>query len=149
MAAIGAIGALVTALGFGIGGGAWGWVVLAAFVITAVSGLAISIDMLALVSAVLLNVWFLISVSAAAAIPSRIDPQPWNQTLSWLIGSAAAIVPTSLFADPGQVRSDLTPGGDPYGPSSGQAEQTDHRVRPDPSRRDRGFGRHRFRTFSA
>ena len=96
MAAIGIIGAPLTVLGFGIGGDAWGWVVLATFVITAASGLAISIDLFALVGAVLLNVWFLICLSAAVALPSRVDAQPWNQTLAWLIGSAVAIALMSL-----------------------------------------------------
>jgi hypothetical protein len=41
MAVMAAAGALLTALGFGIGGGAWGWVVLAAFVATLPGGLAV------------------------------------------------------------------------------------------------------------
>jgi hypothetical protein len=96
MVAIGAIRRFLTALGFGIGGGAWGWVVLATFVITAASGLTISIDLLALVGGVLLNVWFLVTLSSAAGIPSRFDPQPWNQMLAWLIGSAVAIALMSI-----------------------------------------------------
>ena len=96
MAAMGAVGALLTALGFGIGGGAWGWVVLAIFVITAASGLIINIDVLALVAGILLNAWFLVTLSSAAGIPSQVDPQPWNQMLAWLIGSAVAIALMSI-----------------------------------------------------
>ena len=96
MAAVGAVGALVTALGFGIGGGAWGWVVLATFVITAASGLLINIDLLTLLAGILLNVWFLVTLSIAVGLPSRVDPQPWNQALAWLIGSAFAVALMSI-----------------------------------------------------
>ena len=41
MAAMAGAGALLTALGFGIGGGPWGFVVLAAFVATLLAGLAV------------------------------------------------------------------------------------------------------------
>ena len=41
MALFGVLGALLTALGFGVGGGAWGLVVLATFVVTLVGGLAL------------------------------------------------------------------------------------------------------------
>ena len=41
MAVMAVAGALLTALAFGIGGGAWGWVVLAAFVVTLLGGLAV------------------------------------------------------------------------------------------------------------
>ena len=40
MAWVGIAGALLTALGFAIGGGPWGWVALAAFVVTLATGLA-------------------------------------------------------------------------------------------------------------
>ena len=48
MAVVGLIGGLVTALGYGIGGDAWGWAVLATFVVTVLAGLAINIDLYAL-----------------------------------------------------------------------------------------------------
>jgi hypothetical protein len=90
-AVVGLIGALLTALGFGIGGGAWGFVVLAVFVITVLSGLVINVDLHALVAGILLNVWFLITLSAAAGLPARASAHPWNQALAWLIGAAIAI----------------------------------------------------------
>jgi hypothetical protein len=91
MAAVGLIGALLTALGFGIGAGAWGWVVLAVFGVAVVSGLVINLDVHALVAGILLSVWFLITVSAAAGLPARASAHPWNQALAWLIGAAVAI----------------------------------------------------------
>jgi hypothetical protein len=97
MAVVGLVGALVTALGFGIGGDAWGWAVLAAFVVTVVAGLAINFDLYAFVAAVLLNVWLLITLSAAAGLPARVSAHPWQQALAWLIGSAIWIAFTFLL----------------------------------------------------
>ncbi|WP_329361722.1 hypothetical protein OG896_01860 [Streptomyces sp. NBC_00669] len=48
------IGAGVTALGFGIGADAWGWLVLAAFAVTLVSGLAVAFGVRRFVTALLL-----------------------------------------------------------------------------------------------
>jgi hypothetical protein len=91
MAVVGLIGTLVTALGFGIGGDAWGFVVLAVFAITVLSGLVVNVDLHALVAGVLLNVWFLITLSAAAGLPARVTTHPWNQALAWLIGAAVSM----------------------------------------------------------
>ena len=55
-------GALLTALGFGIGPDAWGWVVLAAFVATLLGGLAVKYGLHRFVVAYLLNVWFIIAL---------------------------------------------------------------------------------------
>jgi len=90
-AAVGLIGALLTVAGYALGGEAWGFVVLAVFVITVLSGLAINIDLYALVAGTLLNVWFLITLSAAAGQPAGVSTHPWNQALAWLIGAATAI----------------------------------------------------------
>ena len=90
-AVVGLVGTLLTALGFGIGGGAWGFAVLAVFVVTALSGLIINVDLHALVAGILLNVWFVITLSAAAGLPARVSTHPWNQALAWLIGAAVAI----------------------------------------------------------
>ena len=94
---VGLIGALVTALGYGIGGDAWGWAVLATFVVTVLAGLAIDIDLYAFVAAVLLNVWLLITLSAATGLPAGVSPDPWQQALAWLIGSAIWIAFTFLL----------------------------------------------------
>jgi hypothetical protein len=59
------IGAALTALGFGIGGGAWGWLVLAAFAVTLLAGLAVMFGVHRFVTALLLNIWFIIALGAA------------------------------------------------------------------------------------
>jgi hypothetical protein len=97
MAAVGLIGTLLTALGFGIGGDAWGFVVLATVVVTVVAGLAINFGIEALVAGILLNVWFLICLSAVAGLPAHATPHPWNQALAWLIGLAISIALTLLL----------------------------------------------------
>jgi len=70
MALFAVSGALLTALGFGIGGDAWGWVVLAVFVVTLVAGLAVKYGLHRFVSALLLNIWFAIALSVQAGRPS-------------------------------------------------------------------------------
>jgi hypothetical protein len=90
-AVVGLIGTLLTALGYALGGEAWGLVVLAVFVATALSGLVVNVDVYALVAGGLLNVWFVITLSAAAGQPAGISTHPWNQALAWLIGAALAI----------------------------------------------------------
>jgi len=97
MAVVGLVGTLVTALGFGIGGDAWGWAVLATFVVTVVAGLAVNFDLSAFVAGTLLNVWLLITLSAAAGLPARVSVDPWQQALAWLIGSAIWIAFTFLL----------------------------------------------------
>jgi hypothetical protein len=70
MAVVGLVGTLVTALGFGIGGDAWGWAVLATFVVTVVAGLAVNFDLSAFVAGTLLNVWLLITLRSGSLSPS-------------------------------------------------------------------------------
>ncbi len=91
MAVIGIAGALFTALGFWIGGEAWGYAVLVIFVATVVAGLAIKFGLQAFTGATLLNVWVLIALSAAAGLPTTVNPYLWNQALAWLVGSAIAV----------------------------------------------------------
>lgn len=55
MAVFAVIGALLTLLGFGIGGGGWGLIVLAAFAVTLVCGLAVKFGVHRFVAAILLN----------------------------------------------------------------------------------------------
>jgi Fusaric acid resistance protein-like len=91
-------GALLTALGFGIGGGAWGWVVLAAFVATLLGGLAVKYGVHRFVAAYLLNVWFIIALGLPGIFSSgRIHAHPWEQALAWLAGSAVWIVVTFIM----------------------------------------------------
>ena len=68
LAVVAAAGALLTALGFGIGGGAWGFVVLAAFVATLLGGLAVTYGLHRFVAAYLLNIWFVIALGLPTLI---------------------------------------------------------------------------------
>ena len=104
-AVVGLAGALLTALGFAVGGDAWGFVVLAVFVVTALSGLVVNVDLHALVAGILLNAWFLITLSSAAGSPAGVSTHPWNQALAWLIGAAIAIaLMTALWLIGGRSR---------------------------------------------
>ena len=100
------IGALLTALAFGIGGGAWGWVVLAAFGVTLLAGLAVKYGVHRFVAAYLLNVWFIVALSLPTLISFNlpglyrsglIHAQSWKQALAWLIGSALWLAYASIL----------------------------------------------------
>ena len=97
LAVVSVIGGLLTALGFGIGGDPWGWVVLATFVVTVVSGLVINFDLQAFVAGILLNAWFLICLATVTGLPAAVTPHPWNQALAWLIGAGIWIVFTFVL----------------------------------------------------
>ena len=89
MAWVGIVGGLLTALGFAVGGGPWGWVVLAAFAVTLVSGIALKFGVHRFTSGLMLNAWFLIAISVPAGEhlnPSRSDW--WGQAIAWLGGAA-------------------------------------------------------------
>jgi hypothetical protein len=89
MVGVGVIGALLTALGFAIGGGPWGWVLLAAFAVTLISGLSLKFGAHRFTAAVLLNVWFLIALSVPAGEHLDLSRSGWwEQALAWLVGSA-------------------------------------------------------------
>src|SRR5262249_26995095 len=82
MAGFAVLGAVLTVLGFGIGDGTWGWVVLAAFVVTLAAGLAVKYGMHRSFGAVLLNVWFLIAIAvppgyALDHVPTTPGRRPW------------------------------------------------------------------------
>ncbi len=106
MAVMAVAGALLTALGFGIGAGAWGWVVLAAFVVTLLGGLAVKYGVHRFVAAYLLNVWFIIALGLPTLISfdlpglyrsGLIHAQSWKQALAWLAGSALWIAYTFIM----------------------------------------------------
>jgi fusaric acid resistance family protein len=97
MAVMAGAGGLLTALAFGIGAGPWGWVVLAAFAVTLLSGLAVRYGAHRFVAAYLLNAWFIIALSLPTLLSFHapglyssdlIHAQSWKQALAWLIGSA-------------------------------------------------------------
>ncbi|MEU8927395.1 FUSC family protein [Kitasatospora sp. NPDC048545] len=92
------IGAGVTALGFGIGADAWGWLILAAFAITLVAGLAATFGVRRFVTALLLNLWFIVTLGVASSLHhyTRITSYTWAQTLAWTGGAALWIAVTFI-----------------------------------------------------
>jgi hypothetical protein len=92
MAVMGVGGALLTALGFWLGAGPWGWVVLAAFAVTLLASLAVKYGAHWFGAALLLNIWFLIVLPLPALYTAdHVHTSPWPQALAWLIGSALMI----------------------------------------------------------
>ena len=93
-----AIGAGLTALAFGIGGDAWGWLVLAAFAVTLVAGLAVMFGAHRFVAAYLLNVWLIIALGVAFSFHhhARITSYTWAQVLAWAGGAALWIAVTFI-----------------------------------------------------
>jgi hypothetical protein len=89
-AAFALTGAGVTALGFGIGGDAWGWLVLAAFAVTLAAGLAVTFGVHRFVTALLLNVWFIVTLGVAFSLHhhAHITSYTWAQVAAWAGGSA-------------------------------------------------------------
>jgi hypothetical protein len=94
----GAIGAGLTALAFGIGGDAWGWLVLATFAVTLVAGLAATFGVHRFVAALLLNIWFIIALVVAFDFHhhTHITQYTWAQTVAWAGGSVLWIVVTFI-----------------------------------------------------
>jgi hypothetical protein len=89
------IGAGLTALGFGIGGDAWGWLVLAAFTVTLVAGLAVMFGVHRFVAGLLLNIWFIIVLGLAFGFHhAHITSYTWAQVLAWTGGAALWIAVT-------------------------------------------------------
>ena len=83
-------GAGLTALGFGIGGDAWGWLALAAFAVTLIAGLAAAFGVRRFVTALLLNLWFIVTLGVAFSLhhQTRITSYTWAQVAAWAGGSA-------------------------------------------------------------
>ena len=98
LAGFGLIGAGLTALAFGIGGSGWGWLVLAAFGVTLVAGLAVMFGVHTFVAAVLLNVWFIAALALAFSLHqhTRITNHTWAQVAAWAGGSALWIAVTFI-----------------------------------------------------
>jgi len=89
-------GAGLTALGFGIGGDAWGWLALAAFAVTLAAGLAAAFGVRRFVTALLLNLWFIVTLGVAFSFHHhvRITSYTWAQGLAWAGGAALWIAVT-------------------------------------------------------
>jgi len=92
------IGAGVTALGFGIGGDAWGWLVLAAFAVTLAAGLAAMFGVHRFVAAMLLNLWFIVTLGLAFSFHhhAHVTSYTWAQVLAWTGGAALWIAVTFI-----------------------------------------------------
>jgi hypothetical protein len=98
MAVFGLTGAAVTALAFGIGGDAWGWLVLATFAVILVAGLAMAFGAHRYVEGLLLSTWFIIALgSASSAHHAHISSHTWAQVLAWAGGSALWIALTFVL----------------------------------------------------
>jgi hypothetical protein len=98
VAIFGLIGAALTALGFGIGGDAWGWLVLAAGAVTLVAGLAAAAGVHRFVAGFLLNIWFIVTLALASSFhhSAHITSYTWAQVLAWAGGVALWIAVTFI-----------------------------------------------------
>jgi len=98
------VGTALTALGFGIGADAWGWLVLAAFAVTLLAGLAVMFGVHRFVTALLLNIWFIVALGAAFSWHQfnlthryvQITSYTWAQVLAWAGGAALWIAVTFI-----------------------------------------------------
>ncbi len=89
LAVFGLVGAAVTALGFGIATSGWGWLVLAVFVVTLVSGLAVKFGLHRFLVAMLLNTWFVVAlVLGSDQHSAHVTVHTWAQALAWVGGTA-------------------------------------------------------------
>jgi hypothetical protein len=102
LAVFGLIGAGVTAVGFGIGGDAWGWLALAAFVVTLMAGLAFMFGAHRFVAAFFLNIQFIIALAIANGFHEHPHPithitnYTWAQVAAWAGGVAVWILVTFI-----------------------------------------------------
>jgi uncharacterized membrane protein YccC len=92
------IGAVVTAFAFALGGLGWGWLVLAAFAVTMVAGLAVRFGVHRFVAAVLLNLWFIIALGLGVTLHAHthITSHTWAQVVAWVGGSALWVTVTFI-----------------------------------------------------
>ena len=83
------VGTFLTALGFAVGAGPWGWVVITGFILTLVSGLALKYGQHRYTAAMLLNSWYLVAIAVPAGQHVTPATSNWSgEALAWLIGSA-------------------------------------------------------------
>ena len=95
IALFGLAGAAMTALGFGIATSDWGWLVLAAFVVTLVAGLTIKFGLHRFIAALLLNLWFFVAlVLGSNHHNAYVTSHTWGQVLAWVGGTALWIALT-------------------------------------------------------
>jgi len=88
MTAVGLIGGGLTALGFAIGGGPWGLVVVAAFVVTLAAGLSLKFGRHGFTAGLMLDSWFLVAISEPAGQHLTAATSGWwEQALAWLVGA--------------------------------------------------------------
>jgi hypothetical protein len=72
-------------------------VVLAAFVVTLLAGLAVKYGLHRFAAASLLNIWFVIALALPGSYQlDHIHTSAWAQALAWLIGSALTIAYTGI-----------------------------------------------------
>jgi Fusaric acid resistance protein-like len=97
IALFGLAGAAITALGFGIATSDWGWLVLAAFVVTLVAGLTIKFGLHRFIAALLLNLWFFVAlVLGSNHHNAHVASHTWGQVLAWVGGTALWIALTFI-----------------------------------------------------
>ncbi|HUO70419.1 MAG TPA: FUSC family protein, partial [Solirubrobacteraceae bacterium] len=97
LAVFGLAGAAITALGFGIATSGWGWLVLAAFIITLVAGLTIRFGLHRFIVALILNTWFFVAlVLGSNHHNAHIADHTWAQALAWAGGTAVWIALTFI-----------------------------------------------------
>ena len=98
IAVFGVVGAAITALGFAIATSGWGWLVLAAFAVTVVAGLALRFGGHRFVAALLLNVWFFVALALGSNHHhAHVTSHTWAQVVAW-IGGVALWIALTLVA---------------------------------------------------
>ncbi|WP_211233069.1 FUSC family protein [Solirubrobacter soli] len=98
MGLVAVIGALLTALAFGIGAAAWELVVLAAFAVTLLGGLAVKFGLHRFVAALLLNIWFIIAIDLPNSYQADgTTSHTRAQVLAWLAAPALWIAFTGVL----------------------------------------------------
>ena len=97
MATVGLVGGALTGLGFAMGGGSWGIVVVVSFVVVLAAGLALKFGKHGFTSGLLLASWYLVAISEpAGAHHTAATSGWWQQALAWWIGAALWIALTAV-----------------------------------------------------